>query len=205
MWHVSTDHEEFFHTPEVRDISYRRRRTPKHSLSRLPHSVSIIDTLSCWKASQTFRWSVWWIFQLTNRPPDTLHQNNVVGEGLLALLVHIQLLCYLLFVYLPSILWVSSFVLTVQNKRIWIHSIMLYFTFKLLLDTCIIIVVCFCITTFQKEIMISSYSIHQADIMSAKGSTHIAGYSKIIQIKLITSPCENSWRALYLHRWQISS
>lgn len=30
-----------------------------------------------WKASQTFRWSVWWIFQLTNRLPDTLHQINV--------------------------------------------------------------------------------------------------------------------------------
>lgn len=29
------------------------------------------------KASQTFRWAVWWIFQLTKRPPDTPLQSNV--------------------------------------------------------------------------------------------------------------------------------
>lgn len=145
VWHVSTDHDEFFHTPKVRDISYHRRRTPKHSLSHLPHSVSIIDTwLSCWKASQTFRWSVWWIFQLTNRPPDTPHQNNVVGEGLLPLVMHIQLQSYFysksfiqcLFTFISvSFLWVSSFMLTVKYAQIcfcrdgiWIHSIISYFT-----------------------------------------------------------------------------
>lgn len=149
MWHVSTDHDEFFHTPKVRDISYRRRKTPKHSLSHLPHSVSIIDTwLSCWKASQTFRWSVWWIFQLTNRPPDTLHQNNVVGEGLLGLpvVMHIQLQCCLyLFIYIHFCLITVGLICCFDSEvcikncfcrdGIWIHSIMLYFTFKLLLHT----------------------------------------------------------------------
>lgn len=123
MWHVSTDHDEFFHTPKVRDISYRRRRIPKHSLGHLPHSVSIIDTwLSCWKASQTFRWSVWWIFQLTNRPPDTPAPKQC-GRGGVAgparshahtvTVLPLFVICFMYFISV-SLLWVSSFVLTVK-------------------------------------------------------------------------------------------
>lgn len=46
IWHVSTDHDEFFYTPKVNGITYRKRRTappPKHPLSHLPHSLLIID------------------------------------------------------------------------------------------------------------------------------------------------------------------
>lgn len=78
IWHVSSDHDEFFHTPKVRGITYRKRRTPQtltKSFTSFP--INYWHAVVSWKASQTFRWSVWWIFQLTNRLPDTLHQINV--------------------------------------------------------------------------------------------------------------------------------
>lgn len=56
----------------------QKEKAAKRSLILLPHSSFIIDAqLSLEKGSQTFRWCVWWIFQLTNRPPDTRHQNRL--------------------------------------------------------------------------------------------------------------------------------
>lgn len=40
-------------------------------------SINYWHAVPSWKGSQTFRWSVRWIFQLTNRPSDTLHQSAV--------------------------------------------------------------------------------------------------------------------------------
>lgn len=53
-------------------------QTPTKSFTSFP--INYWHAVVRWKASQTFRWSVWWIFQLTNRPPDTLHQSNVVAH-----------------------------------------------------------------------------------------------------------------------------
>lgn len=67
-----------FHTPKVSGISYRKRRTLKHSLKSFTSlRINYWQVVVSRKASQTFRWSVWWIFQLTNRPPDTPLQSNV--------------------------------------------------------------------------------------------------------------------------------
>lgn len=62
-------------TQQRSEASLTEREGPPQTLSC--SSINYWAAVVSWKASQTFRWSVWWIFQLTNRPPDTPHQSNV--------------------------------------------------------------------------------------------------------------------------------
>lgn len=66
-------------THQRSEASLTEREGPPQTLTESFTSfpINYWHAVVSWKASQTFRWSVWWIFQLTNRPPDTLHQSYV--------------------------------------------------------------------------------------------------------------------------------
>lgn len=66
-------------THQRSEASLTEREGPPQTLTKSFTSfpINYWHAVVSWKASQTFRWSVWWIFQLTNRLPDTLHQSNV--------------------------------------------------------------------------------------------------------------------------------
>lgn len=136
VWHAITDHDD---TRQRSAASLTEREGP-HTLTKSFTSfpINYWHAVVSWKGSQTFRWSVWWIFQLTNRPPDTLHQSNVWLERghsfwpqsytcvytITMLLFCFKCYTYCLFTlilltaYLPQFLACSDF----KWLKLWLHN-----------------------------------------------------------------------------------
>lgn len=130
-----------FHTPKVSGIGYLKGEGLPNTHSRLFSSLRI----NYWhvvvrpKDGQTFRWAVWWIFQLTKRPPDTPLQSNVwliqtlcthacVRKGKLKVPDHVkvQVTCvletWLWHIFFKSIISIFSSAMPVlQIDSLWCH------------------------------------------------------------------------------------